>query len=68
MDKNKLIAKYKRKINIFRKERNFFEQSYDLNLDAGRKIIAKELAIKVSKLNSKIRVYNNVIDDLKTLT
>ena len=68
MDKNKLISKYKRKINVFKKERNFFEQSHDLNLDAGRKIIAKELAIKVSKLNSKIRVYNNVIEDLKTLT
>jgi hypothetical protein len=61
----KLIGRYSGRIKKFTEQATFFAQSYEKNLDEGRERVALELKHKVEKLESKIRIYKTVIEDLK---
>lgn len=62
---NKLISKYKRRIKKTEEDIEFYNFSYNKNLNANRLTTARELKFKVEKLEYKIKIYKLVIDDLK---
>lgn len=67
MAHKKLIAKYRGRISKCKENIVFYSNSLEKNEAAKRIQVSREMKHIINKLESKIRIYNTVIEDLKQI-